>query len=143
MTASKDCLLDSGKTAGISAGLGLLVSAMQNTVEKHHSGAKGVFTRTGGTIAIFAAMGGIFTLGECVAKDIRKEDDALNAAIGGCAAGFLAGVRTHSFGKMALGCAAIGGSMYAFESTGGLKGQFADKNRQEKKEYEKAFFKET
>lgn len=44
---------------------------------------------------------------------------------------------------MALGCAAIGGSMYAFESTGGLKGQFADKNRQEKKEYEKAFFKET
>lgn len=43
---------------------------------------------------IIAAMGGIFTLGECVAKDIRKEDDALNAAIGGCAAGFLAGVRS-------------------------------------------------
>jgi hypothetical protein len=41
-----------------------------------------------------AAMGGIFTIGECVAKDIRKEDDAINAAIGGCAAGFLAGVRS-------------------------------------------------
>lgn len=39
-------------------------------------------------------MGGIFTLGECVAKDIRKEDDAINAAIDGCAAGFLAGVRS-------------------------------------------------
>ncbi|EIE82911.1 hypothetical protein G6F46_001544 [Rhizopus delemar] len=142
MTASKDCLLDSGKTAAVSGGIGLVVSAMQNTIQKHHTGARGVITRTGGTIAFFAAMGGIFTIGECVAKDIRKEDDAINAAIGGCAAGFLAGVRTHSFGKMALGCAAIGGTMYTYEASGQLKGQFANKTREEKKEHSKSFFKQ-
>jgi hypothetical protein len=40
-------------------------------------------------------MGGIFTLGECAAKDIRGEDDVLNAAIGGCAAGMLAGIKSE------------------------------------------------
>ncbi|KAI9283379.1 hypothetical protein BY458DRAFT_496353 [Sporodiniella umbellata] len=141
MTASKDCLADSANTAAIAGGIGLVVSAMQNTIQKHHAGARGVITRTGGTIAFFAAMGGIFTLGECVAKDIRKEDDAINAGIGGCAAGFLAGIKTHSFGKMLLGCAAIGGTMYTYEASGQLKGQFANKTREEKKEYERAFFK--
>jgi hypothetical protein len=41
-----------------------------------------------------AAMGGIFTIGECVAKDYRGQDDAMNAAIGGCAAGMLAGIKS-------------------------------------------------
>lgn len=40
-------------------------------------------------------MGGIFTLGECAAKDIRGQDDAVNAAIGGCAAGLLAGIKSE------------------------------------------------
>ena len=53
MTASKDCFLDSGKTAAVSGGIGLVVSAMQNTIQKHHTGARGVITRTGGTIAFF------------------------------------------------------------------------------------------
>lgn len=39
-------------------------------------------------------MGGIFTLGECIAEDIRGEDDAINAGIGGCAAGLAAGIRS-------------------------------------------------
>lgn len=54
MTAdNKDCLYDSGKTALIAGGLGFIVSAMQNTVQKHNEGAKGVLTRTGGTIGLF------------------------------------------------------------------------------------------
>lgn len=54
MTAdNKDCLGDAGKTTLIAGGLGLVVSAMQNTVQKHTEGAKGVFTRTGGTIGLF------------------------------------------------------------------------------------------
>lgn len=47
-------------------------------------------------------MGGIFTLGECAAKDIRGEDDALNAAIGGCAAGMLAGIKSELLTKFGL-----------------------------------------
>jgi hypothetical protein len=42
-------------------------------------------------------MGGIFTLGECAAKDLREQDDAFNAAIGGCAAGMLAGIKSEFF----------------------------------------------
>lgn len=55
MTANdnNDCLYNAGKTTVISGSLGLVVSAMQNTVQKHTEGAKGVFTRTGGTIALF------------------------------------------------------------------------------------------
>ncbi|KAI8987200.1 hypothetical protein BDB01DRAFT_719933 [Pilobolus umbonatus] len=143
MTANKDCIVEAGKTAGIAGGLGLVVSAMQNTVQKHTEGAKGVFTRTGGTIGFFAAMGGIFTLGECMAKDMREKDDPINAAIGGCAAGMLAGIKTGSFPKMLAGCAAVGATMYAYESAGQLKGAWAGKSREEKKEYEKAFFKDT
>jgi hypothetical protein len=50
---TKDCIAEAGKTAGIAGGIGLFVSAMQNTAQKHKDGAKGVITRTGGTIAFF------------------------------------------------------------------------------------------
>lgn len=40
-------------------------------------------------------MGGIFTLGECIAEDIRGEKDPYNAAIGGCAAGLVAGIKSR------------------------------------------------
>ncbi|KAF7722597.1 hypothetical protein EC973_002910 [Apophysomyces ossiformis] len=148
MTAdNKDCLAEAGKTGAITGGFGLVVSAMQNTVQKHGEGAKGVFTRTGGTIALFAAMGGVFSLGECVAKDIRGEDDAVNAAIGGCAAGLVAGIKStrsaHSIGKMCLACAGIGGTMFAYEYSGGLKGSLAGKSNEEKKEYRESFFKKS
>jgi uncharacterized protein (DUF779 family) len=53
MTATKDCIAEAGKTAGIAGGIGLFVSAMQNTATKHTTGARGVITRTGGTVAFF------------------------------------------------------------------------------------------
>ncbi|KAI9474309.1 MAG: hypothetical protein EXX96DRAFT_611101 [Benjaminiella poitrasii] len=142
MTATKDCIAEAGKTATVAGGIGLFVSAIQNTIQKHKVGARGVITRTGGTIAFFAAMGGIFTLGECVAKDIREKDDAVNAAIGGCAAGMLAGIKSHSFAKMCAGCAAVGATMYTYEASGELKGLFVDKTREERKQHEKEFFKQ-
>lgn len=44
-----------GMTSGaFSAGAGLLVSAIQNSVQTHNKGALGVFTRTGSTIALFS-----------------------------------------------------------------------------------------
>lgn len=43
-----------GLQAGaIGAGVGLLVSAVQNSVGTHSHGATGVFARTGGTIGVF------------------------------------------------------------------------------------------
>jgi hypothetical protein len=54
MTAQqKDTIADAGKAAAVAGGIGLIMSAMQNTVQKHTIGAKGVLTRTGGTVAFF------------------------------------------------------------------------------------------
>ncbi|KAI8878023.1 hypothetical protein K501DRAFT_259404 [Backusella circina FSU 941] len=144
MTAhQKDTIADAGKAAAVAGGIGLIMSAMQNTVQKHTVGAKGVLTRTGGTVAFFAAMGGIFTLGEGAAQSVRGEDDAINAGIGGCAAGALAGIKAKSFSKMCAGCAAVGATMYAFEATGQMKGGLNGKSREERLEEQKTFFKQT
>ncbi|KAL7285376.1 hypothetical protein ACG7TL_000471 [Trametes sanguinea] len=75
------------------AGVGALVSAVQNALGKHSSGAAGFFTRTGGTIGFFAAMGTTFALTESIVANQRQVDDPLNGAAGACAAGFLAGIR--------------------------------------------------
>jgi hypothetical protein len=44
---------------------------------------------------------------------------------------------------MCAGCAAVGTTMYAYESSGALKGAWASKTREEKKQHEKEFFKQT
>ncbi|ORY94727.1 Tim17/Tim22/Tim23/Pmp24 family-domain-containing protein [Syncephalastrum racemosum] len=145
MTASdnNDCLYDAGKMTAVSAGLGLVISAMQNTVQKHTEGAKGVFTRTGSTIGLFAAVGGIFTATECASKSIRGEDDAINAGIAGCAAGFVAGVKTGSIAKMCAACAGVGATMFAYEYSGELKGALNGKSVSERKDVRDSFFKTT
>lgn len=43
--------------AAMSAGAGLLVSAVQNSLVRHDKGAIGVFTRSGTTIGIFSERG--------------------------------------------------------------------------------------
>jgi hypothetical protein len=40
----------------ITGGAGLLVSGVQNTLQKQNIGAMGVFTRSGGTIATFGKL---------------------------------------------------------------------------------------
>ncbi|KAI6047684.1 hypothetical protein EDC04DRAFT_2619514 [Pisolithus marmoratus] len=89
------------------AAVGALVSVLQNALSSHKAGALGVLTRTGGTIGMFTAMG----------ASICK-DDAFNGVVGGCAAGFLAGIRTRSL-PMALGsCAVAGAAMGTFDYAG-------------------------
>lgn len=98
------------------AGVGALVSAIQNALGSHNKGATGFFTRSGGTIGLFgtyrsvlhsfgncrdsqlysllsAAMGATFALTESIVANQRERDDHLNGVAGGCAAGFLAGIR--------------------------------------------------
>lgn len=61
-----------------SALVGTFVSAIQNSLHKHNEGAKGVFTRTGGTIGLFTAMGAGFTLVDSTVANFRETDDAWN-----------------------------------------------------------------
>ncbi|KAG2178906.1 hypothetical protein INT43_001753 [Umbelopsis isabellina] len=142
MTGNKDCLVQAGKTTAVAGGAGLFVSAMQNTMAKHNEGAKGIFTRTGGTIGFLAAMGGVFALTECAAESIRGESDAYNAGIAGCAAGLVAGIRAHSIPVMCAACAGVGATMFTYEYSGGnLKGALVNMSDEDKKAWRESFFK--
>lgn len=55
---SHPSLATAAKVTLTSAGVGLLVSAVQNALDKHDRGAMGIFTRTGGTISFFGELGG-------------------------------------------------------------------------------------
>ncbi|RUP46254.1 hypothetical protein BC936DRAFT_147157 [Jimgerdemannia flammicorona] len=148
---------------------GLLVSSVQNSLGTHSQGAKGVFTRTGGTIGFFgtfpffccttltppphwchflytycipAAMGGVFAATECIVGEIRKEDDALNRAAAGCAAGIVAGIRAHSIPVMCGACVAVGTAFAVYEYGGGnIKGMLVQMSEEEKQEWRASFFK--
>ncbi|KAH9858104.1 hypothetical protein C2E23DRAFT_719351 [Lenzites betulinus] len=100
------------------AGVGALVSAVQNALGSHSSGAAGIFTRTGGTIGFFAAMGATFALTESVVANQRQTDDALNGAAGGCAAGFLAGIRARSLPVAVASCAVLGTAIGTLDYNG-------------------------
>ncbi|CAO3682833.1 unnamed protein product [Umbelopsis ramanniana] len=142
MTGNKDCVAQAAKTTAVAGGAGLFVSAIQNTMGKHSEGAKGIFTRTGGTIGFLAAMGGVFALTECAAEGIRGESDPYNAGIAGCAAGLVAGVRSHSIATMCAACAGVGATMFAYEYAGGnLKGTLVDMSEDDKKAWPDSFFK--
>lgn len=52
----KDAVGSAVKATGITGGAGLFISAIQNTLSKQNVGAFGVFTRTGGTIAVFGML---------------------------------------------------------------------------------------
>ncbi|KAG6898048.1 hypothetical protein C0992_006526 [Termitomyces sp. T32_za158] len=109
---------------GLQAGaVGVFVSAIQNALGSHSSGAMGFVTRTGGTIALFAGMGATFALTESIVANQRRKDDPLNGAAGACAAGFLAGVRARSLPMAFGGCVVLGAAMGAFDYAGQLSGE--------------------
>ncbi|PCH33708.1 hypothetical protein WOLCODRAFT_135276 [Wolfiporia cocos MD-104 SS10] len=100
------------------AGVGAFVSAIQNALGSHSSGAAGVLTRTGGTIGFFAAMGATFAFTEAAVANNRQKDDAVNGAAGACAAGFLAGIRSRSLPLAIASCAVLGSVMGTFDYAG-------------------------
>ena len=52
----KDAVGAAIKATAITAAAGAFVSTIQNTLTKQNVGAFGIFTRTGGTIAIFGIL---------------------------------------------------------------------------------------
>ncbi|KAI0639492.1 hypothetical protein C8Q77DRAFT_1081586 [Trametes polyzona] len=121
------------------AGVGALVSAVQNALGTHSSGAAGFFTRTGGTIGFFAAMGATFALTESVVANQRQTDDALNGAAGGCAAGFLAGIRARSLPVAVASCAVLGTAIGTLDYNGK---NLVPTNTESIEERRKRFFKQ-
>ncbi|TFK94457.1 hypothetical protein K466DRAFT_536109 [Polyporus arcularius HHB13444] len=121
------------------AGIGALVSAVQNALGTHTSGAAGFLTRTGSTIGFFAAMGATFALTESVVANQRQIDDPLNGAAGGCAAGFLAGIRARSLPMALASCAVLGTAVGTFDYNGS---SLAPGEAESLEERRKRFFKQ-
>ena len=107
----KDAVTEGIKSTMITGGAGALVSAVQNTLTKQNVTAWGIFTRTGGTIAVFgvwsrtvwmeellkltllAAMGGTYQFTKLASANLREKDDSWNTGIGGFLAGSVLGMR--------------------------------------------------
>ncbi|KAL9101727.1 MAG: hypothetical protein Q9163_003049 [Psora crenata] len=93
----KDAVGHGVTTTLIMGGVGLTVSAIQNTLTRQNVGAWGVFTRTGGAITLFASMGATYGFSKTAAANLREKDDSWNPAIAGFLAGSIAGLRMRSF----------------------------------------------
>ncbi|KAF2481961.1 mitochondrial import inner membrane translocase subunit Tim17 family protein [Neohortaea acidophila] len=115
----KDAVGSAVKATGITGGAGLFISAIQNTLSKQNVGAFGVFTRTGGTIAVFAAMGGAYEFTKCASANLREKDDTLNPTIGGFVAGSMLGLRFRSLPAVLGYGAMLATTLGVFNYTGG------------------------
>ncbi|TPX18170.1 uncharacterized protein E0L32_002679 [Thyridium curvatum] len=115
----KDAVRSAITGALVSGGAGLFASAIQNSLQKQNVGAWGVFTRTGGTIATFAAVGGVFEFSRHAAANLREKDDHYNSGIGGFLAGSILGLRTGRMPRI-LGYGAFAAVVLAaYDYTGG------------------------
>ncbi|MCJ1311015.1 hypothetical protein MMC25_004685 [Agyrium rufum] len=116
----------------VMGGFGTLASAIQNTLTRQNYGAFGIFTRTGGTIALFAVMGGSYSFVKCASANLRERDDHYNSTLGGFFAGTMLGLRARSLPAVLGYGATMAIAMAAFDYTGGsLKGLHRDPDEDE------------
>ncbi|EPS45423.1 hypothetical protein H072_566 [Dactylellina haptotyla CBS 200.50] len=88
----KDAITNTINAIMLTGGAGLVVSGVQNTLARENRGLFGVFTRTGGTIGLFAAMGGTYAFIKDASANLREKEDPWNAGLGGFFAGAMLGV---------------------------------------------------
>ncbi|SLM40180.1 nadh-ubiquinone oxidoreductase 213 kda subunit [Lasallia pustulata] len=104
----------------ITGGAGTFVSAVQNTLTKQNVSGWGVFTRTGGTIAVFAAMGGTYEFAKLASANLREKDDSWNTAIGGFLAGSIMGIRFRTIPAVLGYGAGLAVLLGTYDYTGGV-----------------------
>lgn len=93
----KSALNNGFKGAIQSGAFGLFVSAVQNSLATHKHGAMGIFTRTGSSIGLFAAIGAAYGVTESFVSNLRHKDDSVNSAVGACASGLVIGASGEYF----------------------------------------------
>jgi hypothetical protein len=107
------------KTVGLTGSVGLFASAVQNTLARQNVGPWGIFVRSGGTIGVFAAMGGTYEFVKTASANLRETEDYWNVALGGFFSGAILGLRARTFPALLGYGAALATTMGAFEYTGG------------------------
>ncbi|OKL63976.1 hypothetical protein UA08_00636 [Talaromyces atroroseus] len=126
------------KSTALTGGFGLFASAVQNTLAKQNVGPLGILTRSGGTIAAFAAMGGTYSFVRTASANLREQDDTWNTALGGFFAGSILGLRARTFPSVFGYGTALAVTLAAFEYTGGtLWGKNKDQNLDKYEQLEK------
>ncbi|KAI1102152.1 hypothetical protein F4804DRAFT_334592 [Jackrogersella minutella] len=117
--------LKSGVTgAMIGAGAGLLASSVQNSLAKRNVGVWGIFSRTGGTIGLFTAVGTVYLFSKDAAANLREKDDTWNVTIASFLSGATIGLRAGRMPHVLGFGAAFSAIMSTFEYTGGtLRGR--------------------
>ncbi|MCJ1432617.1 hypothetical protein MMC27_001974 [Xylographa pallens] len=116
----KDAVTAGIKSTLVTGAAGALVSSVQNTLTKQNVTAWGIFTRTGGTIAVFAAMGGTYEFTKLASANLREKDDSWNTAIGGFLAGSVLGMRFRTMPAVLGYGAGLAVLLGTFDYTGGV-----------------------
>jgi len=71
-------------------------------------------------------MGGIFSYTDSTVANFRQKDDAINGAVGGCAAGVVLGAAARSVPMMFGGCASLAALIGTFDAAGkSLQGTYS------------------
>ncbi|RKU45571.1 hypothetical protein DL546_006966 [Coniochaeta pulveracea] len=134
----KDAIRAAGWSAGILGTGGLVAAAVQSAVTRQNIGPFGAFTKFGGTIATWTAVGGTFEFTRVAAANLREKDDHLNSALGGFAAGAILGMQTRRMPRI-IGIGAVFGLVLSvMDYTGrSIKGnrQTQDLEEFDRKEY--------
>ncbi|RMZ91870.1 hypothetical protein DV736_g912, partial [Chaetothyriales sp. CBS 134916] len=106
----KDAIALALRSGAVTGSGGLLISAVQNTLQRQNVGALGVVSRFGGTTAMFAVVGVAYGFTSAAASNLRQKDDFWDQVYGGATAGFLLGLRNRSMAS-ALGTSLMFGSV--------------------------------
>ncbi|KAL5340526.1 hypothetical protein BJX70DRAFT_110692 [Aspergillus crustosus] len=115
----KDTIARTASTTGVTGFVGLFASAVQNTLVRRNVGSWAIFTRSGSTIAIFAAMGGTYEFVKTASANLRETDDHWNVALGGFFSGAILGLRVRTFPALLGYGAALATTLGGFEYSGG------------------------
>ncbi|KAL5114378.1 hypothetical protein ACEQ8H_007727 [Pleosporales sp. CAS-2024a] len=119
---ARDALANTAKTTLQTTAVGAVVAGVQNTLRKQNVGAMGIFTRSGGIIALYAGVGAAYQFTLDASSNLRQKDDCYNEAIAGFAAGVGMGVYRRSLPFMLGAGAATSVTMTAFRYSLGFRG---------------------
>lgn len=116
---AQDAIKASAKGTLVVGGAGLFLSAIQNSLQKNNIGAWGVFTRSGGTVASFAAVGGVFEFSRVAMANLREKNDVWNTVVSGFLGGSVFGLSSGKMPKI-IGMGAVTATVLAvMDYTGG------------------------
>ncbi|EFX00879.1 NADH-ubiquinone oxidoreductase subunit [Grosmannia clavigera kw1407] len=122
----EDAIKASAKGSLVVGGAGLFLAAIQNSLQKRNVGAWGVFTRSGGMVASFAAVGGVYEFSRVAMANLREKKDVYNTAVSGFLAGSVFGLASGRIPRI-VGMGAFTASILAaFEFTGGTLRGWSD-----------------